>query len=93
MAKRKAAHHRGAHHQLSAKARAIYNADPDTTCARCHQPRRPGDPWTAGHKTDGAIATSIDDYQPEHRSCGSRAGQALGVARRQRRGFRTTRDW
>lgn len=90
-AKVKGPHHRGPHQRLSAIARARYNANPHTRCARCGQPARPGDPWQAGHKRDGVIATSIDDYQPEHQSCNTAAGARLGNARR--RGLRTTRTW
>lgn len=90
MAKRKGAHHRGAHQRLSAQARARYN-NPATRCARCGQPARPGDPWQAGHKLDGVPATSVADYQPEHASCNTSAGARLGNQRR--KGLRTTRAW
>lgn len=91
MAKAKAPHHRGQHQTLSAKARARYNADPTTRCARCGELRRPDDPWQAGHRRDGVIATSLADYQPEHASCNASAGARLGNARR--RGMRNTRAW
>jgi len=78
----KAAHHRGAHTRLARQARARYNADPNTLCARCHQPARIGDPWQAGHKLDGIVATSLADYQPEHQSCNTSAGARLGNQRR-----------
>lgn len=82
MGKRKGAHHRGPHQRLSAQARARYNADPNTLCARCHQPARHGDPWQAGHRHDGVPATSLADYQPEHTSCNAAAGARLGNQRR-----------
>lgn len=91
MAKRKGAHHRGPHQRLSAQARARYNANLATRCARCGQPARPGDPWQAGHKLDGVPATSVADYQPEHASCNTSAGARLGNQRR--KGLRTTRAW
>ena len=89
--KRKGQHHRGPHQRLSAQARAIFNADPLTLCARCGQPRRPGDPLQAGHRHDGIVAVSLADYQPEHRSCNAAAGARLGNQRRQ--GLGVTRDW
>ena len=79
----KAAHHRGPHQRLSAQARARYNANPNTVCARCGQQRRTDDPWQAGHRHDGIVATSLADYQPEHRSCNAAAGARLGNQRRQ----------
>ena len=91
VAHRKAAHHRGPHQRLSALARARYNANPDTVCARCGQPHRRNDPWQAGHKHDGITATSLADYQPEHRSCNTSAGATLGNQRRQ--GLTTTEPW
>lgn len=82
MAYTKAAHHRGAHTRLAAIIRARANANPATLCARCGQPARPGDPWQAGHRNDGHIATSLADYQPEHRSCNTSAGARIGNQRR-----------
>ena len=91
MAQRKAAHHRGPHQRLSAQARASYNANPNTVCARCGQLRRADDPWQAGHKHDGIVASSVNDYQPEHQSCNTSAGARLGNQRRQ--GLTTTQQW
>lgn len=88
---RKAAHHRGPHQRLSKLARQQYNANPHTRCARCNELARPGDPWQAGHKHDGIVATSLADYQPEHTSCNTSAGATLGNRRRQ--GLSTTIDW
>lgn len=87
----KAAHHRGPHQRLSAIARAHYNADPNTRCARCGEPARPGDPWQAGHPHDGIVLHHWTQYQPEHAYCNQAAGARMGNARR--KGMRTTIDW
>ncbi|MEM9521572.1 MAG: hypothetical protein AAGA37_19840 [Actinomycetota bacterium] len=83
-------HHRGAHQRLSAAARAAYNANPATVCARCGLTRTQGiqrygrraGQWQAGHRIDGHIATSVADYQPEHAHCNASAGAALGNRQR-----------
>lgn len=87
----KGQHHRGQHQRLSALARARYNADPNTRCARCGDTHRADDPWQAGHIHDGIPATSLADYQPEHASCNASAGARLG--NRRRTGITTTTDW
>lgn len=56
---------------------AAANADPAKLCARCGQPARPNDQWTAGHVNDGEV---LGDLRAEHASCnyatgGRRAGQ------------------
>lgn len=72
-------YHRGAYVRRAALVRAIANADPSTTCARCGLTARPGDPWTAGHARD---ADPTSPLFPEHRSCNYAAGAAMGNRRR-----------
>lgn len=82
------AHHRGSYQTRAAAVRARANADPTTTCWRCGQPARPGDPWTAGHIIDTNPASPL---KPEHASCNYSAGATLGNRRRQ--GLNPVRMW
>lgn len=59
------------HQAIARKLATIYPSGP---CARCHQPGSwsdPRDPLTAGH-IDHEGPTVLTNYQPEHRSCGTR---------------------
>lgn len=53
------------------RVRQAAEADPSVVCWRCGEPRRPNDPWQAGHVVDG---DSSGPLRPEHRSCNIRAG-------------------
>ena len=79
MAKTKAAHHRGDYQIRSARVRAAANADPSTTCWRCGQTAKAGDPWQAGHTRDSDPTAPL---APEHRSCNAAAGARLTNKRR-----------
>jgi hypothetical protein len=90
MGYRKAQHHRGQHDKLSLICRTAWNANPATRCARCGLTRDEGIQqwgtnglWEAGHKVDGHRATSVHDYQPEHRRCNRSHGAAAGNAQRE----------
>lgn len=71
-------HYRGSYDTMAKRVREAANADPSTTCWRCGELARPGDPWQAGHIVDGTTAGGL---APEHRSCNTRAG-ALKLHRR-----------
>lgn len=91
MGSRKQPWHRGAHQRLARIIVDAANANPNTRCARCgrtlteHPPAKTGRParWTAGHKQDSRIATSIRDYQPEADTCNSSAGATYGNRNRE----------
>jgi len=82
--------HQGAYRSLAAQVRAAANANPHTTCWRCGQLARPGDPWTAGHINDSQINGPL---AAEHRSCNTKAGGALGAQRKASQRLTTTRQW
>lgn len=58
------------------KARALLR-QPDLVCVRCGRPGTADDPLTAGHSEDRSRGGRDSALQPEHRSCGSRAGAEL----------------
>ena len=98
MGNSKGAHHRGQHQRLARLVVNAANANPDTRCARCgrtldqHPDTKTGKRphWTAGHKVDGKIATSVTDYQPEANTCNYAAGATHGNRNRERH---TERWW
>jgi hypothetical protein len=73
------AHHRGEHPRLAKAVRDAAYANPYTTCWRCGERARPGDPWQAGHLVDGDTTSPL---AAEHRSCNARAGAELVNGRR-----------
>ena len=83
----KAEHHKGSYDGRARLVRAAAMADPATLCWRCGQPRRLGDPWTAGHVIDGEINGVL---LPEHASCNFKAGARHGNLRRLER---RSREW
>jgi tRNA G26 N,N-dimethylase Trm1 len=70
--------HGGLYRKLAPLVVAQANANPQTRCPTCGQQSRPGDPWQAGHVTDGKIVTSIADLVAEHRSCNASKGARRG---------------
>lgn len=96
MAYAKAPHHRGTHHQRSAKIRAAAYANPATRCWRCHRTMmeirraKPRAKWTAGHLPgwDGVPdAPMAAECSPCNYSHGARMGNA------RRRTIRTRYTW
>lgn len=61
-------------HQRKAKALL---SQPGLLCVRCGLPGTEQDPLTAGHSEDRSRGGADSPLQPEHRSCGSRAGAQL----------------
>ena len=59
------AHYHGDYARRAAALRDAANANPSTTCWRCGDLARPGDPWQAGHINDGQPGGPL---APEHRS-------------------------
>lgn len=84
--KRKAAHHRGPHDEISRRLRAIWTADPATRCGFCGQPARRGDPWQADHHPPGNLDGR---YRPAHATCNAKAGATYGNRKRNP----TSRNW
>ena len=64
----------GAAHQRKAKQLL---SQPGLVCVRCGLPGSEQDPLTAGHSEDRSRGGVDSALQPEHRSCGSKAGAQL----------------
>lgn len=58
-------------------------------CSLCAQPIKLGQPWDLGHRLALSDGGDSNDYEPQHRACNRREGQAL--AQRAKRVTRTRR--
>ncbi|MGL5851640.1 MAG: hypothetical protein ACRCZD_12750 [Phycicoccus sp.] len=54
------------------------------SCARCHEPINPGQPWDMGHVVDVINGGDPLHMLPEHASCNRSAGGRVGNRRRAR---------
>jgi hypothetical protein len=87
-------HHRGADYERrAADVRARANANPATTCWRCGKTKaQHGQPWEAGHITDGKIGGEL---RAECRRCNRKAGgrRSVELRKKRRQPTNTTRRW
>jgi hypothetical protein len=58
------------------------------TCARCHEPIAPTEPWDLGHTDDRQTW-----HGPEHRACNRSAGGRNGATVTNTKRQMTIRDW
>lgn len=78
----------GTNHQAERRRWEPVVAAGNATCARCHQPITPDEPWDLGH-TDDRTAWTGPECIPCNRGAGGRNGARVTNAKR----TTTRRDW